>query len=185
VSRAESPDRLIDAAIRLGVQHGAGSMSLQAIATTAGMSKALVLYHFGDKSAMLGQVTERLGSRIAARMTAAAGAPEALAAWRALARAEVEAGEVALLAGLSQERGVRAEATGLARAQREEAATRLAGAVMTAVRLEPRVPLPFLGRVILRHLDGLAVAAAQQAFGTTELEAELDAFAIALLGLGR
>lgn len=166
-------------------------MSLQGIASAAGVSKALVLYHFGDKPAVLAAVTDRLARRAASRMHAAATTPDAMVAWRELARAELAAGELALLAALAQEPDARpsanAPSTGpvAARAVREEGATRLASAVMATLALEPRVPLPFIGGALLRHLDGIAVASAHERFGAAELEAELDTFSLALLAFGR
>lgn len=171
----------------LGVRRGAGAMSLQGIATAAGVSKALVLYHFGDKRALLSAISTRLSTRAAARMDAAAAAPDAMLAWRALVRTELTTSELALLAALAQEPDAHAadQVPATARSRREDAATRLASAVMVTLGLEPRVPLPFLGRALVRHLDGLAVAAAHEPFGAGELEAELDTFALALLGFGR
>ncbi len=168
---------------------------MQAIATTAGTSKALLLYHFGDKSGLLRAVRERLDRQAVARLVAGASSPDAMEAWRSLARDEVARGELALLAALALEpeaRGPREHGVGRdahdardVRDARDEPATRLATALLRSVGLAPRVPARFLGRVLLRHLDGLAVAAAQAPFSAEEIEAELDAFAIALLGLGR
>lgn len=188
MSRADTPERLLSAAIRLGVARGVSAMSLQGIASAAGVSKALVLYHFGDKAAVLTAVADGLGARGGERLHTAAAAPDALKAWYALAREELRLGELALLAGLAQEPDLGARAgmaIPAARGAREVAATRLAASIYGAVGLEPRVPLSFLGRMLVRHLDGLAVAAAHAEFGAAELEAELDTFAIALLGFGR
>jgi len=187
MSRAETTDRLLEAAIRLGVERGGGALSLQGIATTAGVSKALLLYHFGDKTDLLLRVAERLGLRSAERLSAAVASGDPLSAWRELVRSELSSGHVALLAALGQERGpsdpppaVRAAASA-----REDAAMRLAASILAAVDLEPRVPHRFIGRMLVRHLDGLAVAGAHIPFASAELEAELDTFTIALLGFGR
>lgn len=187
MSRAESGARLVDAALRLGVRSGAGALSLQGIATTAGVSKALLLYHFTGKSALLAQLADRLARDAAARMLTAAAAPDALLAWRSLARDELERGELALLAALATEDDARGSGTSPSptRTLREESGTRLANAIMASVRLESRVPPTYLGRLLVRHVDGLAVAGAHAPFGEGELEAELDTFAIALLGLGK
>lgn len=187
MSRAESGARLVDAALRLGVREGAGALSLQRIATTAGVSKALLLYHFSGKAALLAELADRLARDAAARMLTAAMAPDALLAWRALAHTELERGELALLAALATEpeAKVAGASSSAARSLREEAGTRLASAIMTSVRLECRVPPTYLGRLLVRHVDGIAVAAAHVPLGAGELEAELDTFAIALLGLGK
>lgn len=184
--RVETADRLLSAALRLGVDQGVGALSLQGIANGAGVSKALVLYHYGDKPTLLSALVEHLGARSVERMRAAARAGDALVAWRALARTEAEAGELALLAGLAREGDVSGSGTLIeVRAAREDGAATLGTAILRGVRLGPRVPVPFLGRLIVRHLDGLAVAAGRGVFAADELEAELDTFALALLGLGR
>lgn len=186
MSRAETAERLLDAAIGLGVSDGVGAMSLQGIATRAGVSKALVLYHYVDKPTLLAAVVTRVGARSAERLLGAARAADALAGWRTLARAETANGELALLAGLAHEAEVAASpALPVARAAREDGAAVLGGAILRAVGLSPRVPVPFLGRVIVRHLDGLVIAASRGVISGEEFEAELDTFALALLGLGR
>lgn len=186
---AGTAGRLLDAAIALGVREGAGALSLQAIATAAGTSKALLLYHFQEKAALLRLVRTRLDDHAAKRLLVASTAPDAMAAWRDLAREELGRGELALLAALALEPADDAERgpgdASPVRSARDEPATRLAVALLHSVGLAPRVPTRFVGRVLLRHLDGLAVASARRAFGAVELDAELDAFAIALLGLGR
>ncbi len=186
MSRADPAEHLLESAIRLGVERGVSAMSLQGIASKAGVSKALVLYHFGDKAALFARIAERCGRRCAERLERASASADPLAAWRELVRTAVKEGEVALLAGLVQDADLAAAATApVARGTREAKAALLATAVLAAMQLEPRVPAPLLGRLLVRHLDGLAVASAQGRLGPAEIEAELDTFALALLGLGR
>lgn len=186
MSRAESPSRLLDAAIRLGIAEGAGALSIQGIATTAGVSKALVLYHYGDKEALLAAVVRRLGEESAARLGVAAVMPDPLAGWRELAREEAHAGSWALGTALMQERALAGgSAIAETRRAREAQAALLAAAVLRAVGLTPRVPAALAGRALLRLTDGLAVAAAQGGLTDDAIEEELDALSLAFLGLGR
>ncbi len=160
-------------------------MSLQAIARTAGVSKALLLYHYDGKAALLTAVVRTLGAASEVRLKRAATAADAMEAWRALARDETVRGEVALLAALSGESEPDVATVREVRAAREAAAALLATAILGAVQLAPRVPAPLLGRLLLRQIDGAAVAGARDGTGAAGLDAELDAFALALLALGR
>lgn len=186
MSRAESASRLLEGAIQLGVAQGVGALSLQGIATTAGVSKALVLYHFGDKPALLAAVVERLGRQSVERLEHATAGSDALQGWRAMMLAEAASGELALLASLSQE----ADLSGStvvpeARRTREARAATLAQAMLRTLGLTPRVPATLLGRVLIRHMDGLVIATARGGTTPGELDAELDTFTLALFGLGR
>jgi AcrR family transcriptional regulator len=186
MSRAETASRLLDGAIELGVAHGVGALSLQGIATTAGVSKALVLYHFGDKPALLAAVVERLGAQSVERLERATHAPDALQGWRGMMLEEAVSGELALLGALSQEAELSgAPAVPEARRAREARATTLAEAMLRTLGLAPRVPSPLLGRVLIRHMDGLVIATARGGSSAEEIEAELDTFTLALFGLGR
>jgi len=72
-----------------------------------------------------------------------------------------------------------------ARRARETRAGTLAEAMLRTLGLTPRVPAPLLGRVLIRHMDGLVIAAARGGTTPEELDAELDTFTLALFGLGR
>lgn len=186
MSRADTASRLLDGAIQLGVAEGVGALSLQGIATTAGVSKALVLYHFGDKHALLTAVVERLGMQSVERLERATRGPDALQGWQAMMRAEAASGELALLASLSQEAELAtSSAVPDARRVRESRAGTLAEAMLRTLGLTPRVPAALLGRVLIRHMDGLAIATARGGTTPEELDAELDTFTLALFGLGR
>lgn len=185
MSRADASQRIVRAAITLGAARGVGAMSLQGIAQTAEVSKALLLYHFAGKAALLDAVVAALGEASAGRLRTAAAAADAMSAWRALARDESIHGELALLSALGLEAEVAGEPLQRARAVRESAAVALASAILAGLRLTPRVPAAFIGRLLLRQLDGLAAAATRDGVTADALEADLDAFALALLALGR
>ena len=189
MSRADASERITRAAVTLGVTEGVGAMSLQAIARRAGVSKSLLLYHFTGKPLLLGAVVRTLGSESEARLQQAAAAPDALEAWRLLVRDEVTRGELALLGALALEAAGDPAMLRDVRAARERAAATLASAVLTGVHLAPRVPVALLGRLLLRHLDGVVsattrVGTSSSADAAAALDAELDAFALALLALG-
>ena len=179
------PEQLLAAARALGTRSGVGALSLRAIAAEAGVSKALVLYHFAGKAALLEALVDATGHGSAARLAAAARTPRAMAAWRALLRDPVQRREAAFLATLLLEADVEVTRTAAVRVAREGAASALAVAVLADVGLAPRVPAPAIGRLLLRQLDGLAIASARGAMDDEALEAEIDTCALALLGLAR
>lgn len=185
MSRADAASRIVRAAIALGAAQGVGALSLQAIARGAGVSKALLLYHYATKAALLDAVVSALARASEERLRGASAAADAMAAWRTLAREEAREGGAALLAALALEAEVDGAALQAARAAREAAAAQLAVAVLAGVGLAPRVPAPFLGRLLVRQADGLSLAARRDGLAAEALEAELDAFALALLALGR
>lgn len=185
MSRADAAQRITRAAITLGAGRGVGALSLQRIAEAAGVSKALLLYHFKGKAALLDAVVVALGQASTVRLRTAAAAADAMRAWRALARDEAIHGELALFSALALEAEVDAEPLRRTRAEREVAAVGLATAMLSGLQLTPRVPAVFLGRLLLRQLDGLAAEATRDGVSAAALEAELDAFALALIALGR
>ncbi len=184
MSRADASERITRAAIALGAADGVGALSLQGIARGAGVSKALLLYHFAGKSTLLATVIMALGAGSESRLRRAAMAPDAMDAWRTLVREEAERGELALLSALALETELDAEPLRGIRAAREAAAAALATAMLAGVQLSPRVPTVLLGRLVLRHLDGVAASATRDGMTPAALDAELDAFALALLALG-
>lgn len=180
MSNAEGAARLLEAATELGIARGVGALTLQGVASAGGVSKALVLYHFGGKRTLLETLVRQLASARTAALQRAASAQDPMSAWRDLARDQRARGEHALLASLLQEEDLRHLAAALATSQ-EAAATALAAAVLAALGLRPRVSAALLGRMLLHHLDGLALGASRE---TSTLDAELDAMALALLALG-
>lgn len=182
MSRAEGrdgPAKLLEAATRLGVARGISALSLQAVATAAGVSKALVLYHFGGKGPLLEALARQLASASCTELHGAARQREPLEAWRGIVRDPESRGARALLAALLHEEEVRPFAAELS-TLREGAAAELGSALFRSLGLSPKIPPTLLGRVLLRNLDGVASSPLRDA---AALEAELDAAALSLLSL--
>lgn len=182
MSRAKGsagPEKLLRAAAQLGMTRGIGALSLQGIATAAGVSKALVLYHFGGKGPLLRALAVQLATDSQAELQRAAAHAEPLEAWRTLARDPTSRSTRALLAALLHEEEVRDRASDLT-AVREGAATELGLAMFRSLGLLPMVAPRLLGSVMLHLLDGLAASPARH---ESALDAELDAAALALLAL--
>lgn len=177
MSRADGAARFLEAATALGIAGGVSALTMQGIAAEAGVSKALVLYHFDDKRALLQTLVMRLATADAAALRAAADAEDPFAAWLTLGSDGTACGARALLCALTLEPAVREIAPDLL-AVRERAAAALALAMLGAAELRPRLTPALLGRLLLQQLDGISATARQDA------EAALDAFALALLALG-
>lgn len=185
MSRGDAAARLVDAAVALGTARGAAALSLQQVADAAGVSKALVLYHFTDKDALLRAVIAQLGALDAAALEAASMDADPLEAWRAAVRDVHGAARRVLLAALLRD-PAQSDATPAITATRHAAATRLGLAMLASAGLRPRIAASLVGHVVLQQLDGFAcTAAARDAARDAAQEAVLDAMALALLGLGR
>jgi AcrR family transcriptional regulator len=179
MSRAESAPRILEAAVTLGVAEGVGALTLQGIAASAGVSKALVLYHFAGKDALLCALAKHMCALDVAQLRTAARAPDALEGWRVTAGDAAACGARALFVSLVREAPVRGVAAALW-TERAAAAAELARAMLDTAGLQSRIATPLLGRMALHHLDGIAAGALVR----TSLDAELDAAALAVLGLG-
>ena len=183
MSRADGAERFLAAATALGIVGGVSALTMQGIATEAGVSKALVLYHFDDKRALLRALALRLAAADAAALRAASETEDPFDAWLTLG-ADIEgAGRRALLAALMLEATVRGLAQEIHGA-RQQAAGGLATAMLAAAGLVPRVSGTLLGRVLLQQLDGIAASVGERLDGDAAPRASLDAFALALLSLG-
>jgi AcrR family transcriptional regulator len=177
--------RLLDAAIRCLVREGVEGASLSAIAGTAEVSKALLHYHFVDRTRLLTEVLGQLTVRTIARERAAidhvkgSRVLDALWEWLAgeLARGELRA---LLELGTSHDRRLHA-AVEEARARRHRAATRTVEVLFGQLGLTPRVPAPLLGAASLTFVDGLAIGGIGG--DGTDARVSFDVFWLALLGL--
>ena len=155
-------ERILDAALRRIVAAGALDTSLGAIAEEAGVSKALILYHFQERDTLLARLVDRVVAQLVARLRESLeGQHSALAVdalWEWLER-ELRLGTIALLVELSRDRGpaVR-DASRRAATLRREAGAEAVQRLFTALGLKPRVPVEMLGDVTVAFEDGLALS---------------------------
>ncbi len=181
MSRADAAARMVDSAIALGTSSGAGALTLQGVATASGVSKALVLYHHRDKDALLLAVAQRLVSNDVDALRAAAAGADALAGWSAVVGGAERRAERALLVTLLQDASLRVAAPQMM-AARAQAGLALAHAVLAAAGLRSRIASSLLGGFVVHLVDGIAVGT--QGKSASAIDADLDASALALLGLG-
>ena len=177
--------RIIEAAIGCVARDGAAEASMAAIAAAAGVSKALLHYHYSDRGRLLTEVVVQLGERLAARERAALDGVDGRRAVDALWRwvdGELARGELRALLELSLVRNplVHAAATRVAHARRAEAG-RTTDALLTRLGLTSRVPSPILGEASVTFLDGLALRGLTAA---TDARVAFDVFWLAMLGVG-
>jgi AcrR family transcriptional regulator len=177
-------ERIIEATISCVARDGAAETSMSVIAAGAGVSKALLHYHYSDRARLLAEVVAQVGERLAARerlaLQGADGRRAMDALWRWLER-ELARGELRALLELSLVRDplVHEAAIGVA-AQRRVDATRTATTLLAQLGLEPRVPAELLGEASVAFVDGLVMSGL---VATRAPRAAFDVFWLAMLGL--
>lgn len=158
---------------------------MAAIALEAGVSKALLHYHYHDRATLLAEIVERIGVRTVERERAAIEESEGIggldALWQWLAD-ELRRGELAALAELAlvREAPVR-RTTRVAASDRRRSATRTIERLFAELDLTPRVPAPLMADAAVAFVDGLALDAANGS--TRDPRVSFDIFWLALLGL--
>ena len=177
--------RLLDAALRCAQEQGYGALSLQTIATQANVSKALVLYHYRDKDALLatliGWLTDRVIAREQVALTASTTTSVLEELWKWL-DGELREGELRLLIELTCERSTAARrALGASAERRHEAARATVVRVFQALELSPRLPTSMLATCELAFRDGLVISAAHQR--DRDARVAFDVFWMSLLSL--
>jgi AcrR family transcriptional regulator len=176
--------RIIDATIDCVARDGATEASMATIAAEAGVSKALLHYHYSDRARLLAEVVMQLGDRLAARereaLTGADGSKAVDALWRWL-ESELALGELRVLLELSliREPLVHDAAATVADARRI-AAGRMTADLLRRLGLEPRVPAELLGEASVAFMNGLAVAGPVRG---SDPRVAFDVFWLAMLGL--
>jgi AcrR family transcriptional regulator len=185
---AITPDaraRIVDAGIRCITRDGVAGASMAAIALEAGVSKALLHYHYHDRASLLAEIVERIGGRLIGRERAAidqsleASGLDALWRWfdEELRRGEL-VGFVEL--ALVREGAVRA-ATRAVAVHRRRSATRTIERLFAQLDLTPRFPAALMADASVAFLDGMALDVANDSLRDPRVS--FDIFWLALLGL--
>lgn len=131
------------------------------VARTAGVSKALVLYHFHDKDSLLRALVEHIGAATIERarhaLVESRGAHALDEYWTWLS-AELQRGDLRILVSLAEydSDAVREASRRVAGARREIAGEHVA-LIFTRLGLAPRVPAALIADTIVAFVDGLAV----------------------------
>ena len=184
-ARGNAAERILAAAAECVGQLGAAQVSLQTVADSAGVSKALIHYHFRDRDELLARLVDWVtvelvhGEDVALADADAATALDAL--WRWLA-GELTSGRLRALGELAGERGeaVR-DAVRRSREARRAQATLTIERLFAALSLTPRLPAPLVGDVTVAFLDGLAGEVAVEPEGNHRLR--FDVFWLSVLSL--
>lgn len=181
---ADARARIVHAGARCITREGVTGASMAAIADEAGVSKALLHYHYHDRATLLAEIAERIGIDVVERERAAvdeSGTGGLDALWRWL-EDELRRGELAALATLSLTRlGKVRNATRTAATERRRSAATTIKHLFTELDLTPRIPAALLAEAAVAFVDGLALDVAN---GTTrDPRVSYDIFWLALLGL--
>jgi AcrR family transcriptional regulator len=184
-ARGNAAERILASAAECVGQLGAAQVSLQTVADSAGVSKALIHYHFRDRDELLARlvdwVTVQLvqGEDLALAEADATTALDALWGWL---EGELVSGRLRALGELAGERGgaVR-DAVRRSREARRAQATLTIERLFAVLSLTPRLPAPLVGDVTVAFLDGLAGEVAVEPEGNHRLR--FDVFWLSVLSL--
>ena len=177
--------RIVGAGVRCLAREGVAGASMAAIALEAGVSKALLHYHYHDRATLLAEIVERISEgtiereRTAVDESTGMGGLDALWQWLA---GELRRGELAALAELALLReGAVRRATRVAASERRHSAARTIERLFAELDLTPRVPAPLMADAAVAFVDGLALDVANGSI--REPRVSYDIFWLALLGL--
>lgn len=179
--------RIIESAAALLAREGPSRPSMQDLAEAAEVSKGLLHYHFTDRDALLARVADWVTAECTAREREATTELEAASALDAVwvwLTEELALGQRRLLLQLAADAGpALREALARSAAARRAQGTATMRAVFVALGLRPRVGVGALGALFAALCDGVAAGAVDPVPGS-EVRAALDAFWLAMLGLG-
>lgn len=161
-ARAKAAQRILASARTLVARGGAAGISMGDVAAAAGVSKALVHYHFRDKESLLCALVRDVGSDVNERgraVVARLGDGHALDAYWAWLEGELRHGDLRVLVSLAEyeSEAVRAASRSVADERRDVAAEQLA-ALFQRLGLTLPVPAGLLADTVVAFIDGLAVA---------------------------
>ena len=158
---------------------------MSAIALEAGVSKALLHYHYHDRATLLGEIVDQVGARLIERERSAIARVQSTSGLDALwswLEDELRRGDLTCLAALTL---VRDDAVGQAsRAvadRRRRIATRTVERLFAQLGLTPRVPPALLAEASVAFIDGLALDVTSGS--TRDPRVSFDIFWLGLLGL--
>ena len=184
-ARGNAADRILAAAAECAGMLGVAQVSMQAVADAAGVSKALIHYHFRDRDELLARLADWLagalvhGEGLALVDTDATSQLDALWFWL---EAELSSGRLRALVDLGQERGAPVrDAVRRSRELRRAQATQTLQRLFDGLSLHPRLPVPLVGDVWVALADGLAVEAAIEP--DANLRLRFDVFWLSVLSL--
>lgn len=183
--RVAAAGRILEATSACILRKGAADTSLQDVAEAAGVSKALIHYHFRDKGELLARLVEWLRAGVVARQDAAlagvtpTAALDALWAWLA---DELARGDLRVLIDLALVQGAAVQAAVAATAQaRRESAAELVARLHGLLGLKPRVPAAMIADTFVAFVDGMALDGVVTPSRNPRVA--FDVFWLAVLGL--
>jgi len=181
----DTRSRIVEAGARCIARDGIADASMAAIAMEAGVSKALLHYHYRDRATLLAEIVERIGARLIIRERAAVdevGAVSCLdALWNWLSE-ELRRGELASLGALAlvREEAIRDASRTVADHRRQSAAQTVAY-LFGQLDLVPRLPPELMAEATVAFTDGLALDVASGS--SRDPRVSFDIFWLGLLGL--
>jgi AcrR family transcriptional regulator len=180
--RPSSDGRILESARRLVRRGGAAQVSMGDVAAEAGVSKALIHYHFDDKDALMTALVESVGASVLSRARAS-GVPESpkpLDAMWAWLDCELKEGDIRVLVSLADCDSASARAVSKRVAlERLELTARDVSAVYRTLRIKPHMPSALVAETVLSFVGG---AACRNALGAMpDARAAFDVLWLALL----
>lgn len=162
--KAPATKRILAAARTLVSIGGAAQVSMGDVASNAGVSKALVHYHFRDKDSLLLALVEEIGDGVVRREQESAAnepAAHALDAYWSFLERELGNGDLRILGALAEYDSdrVREASRRIARRRREVAAEHVS-LLFSRLSLNPRIPAELVAETVVAFMDGLASAVA-------------------------